>query len=349
MTHPRFKAKVSRSSKSIHWFKERPEARLEQRRKAQLSAEERGVQSDVINLMWIDKDRIVDDMATVARRIGLDVRQIKRIVSSLVSKAIFRRADGYLWCPETLRDVRELCHSSAVAIEDLSEKPAKINETGTTELELALEPSTVSRKSGDDDDDVLRVADAIYELWPDRKAVANPGKVRELTRKATVGATGFEPVAPDELLEAAQRHAVARGPRFVGSLKDWLADGGWKRYAQRTIDRTSPDASNLDWFDDRPRLDAMHAHGLLVPRFLDACERSQGWPADAGDSPTSGTTTELHRKLAGIQGLIGRLEDKFGIEFPPTLHDDAETTATAPANLLACLPRADAFAGRAHA
>lgn len=327
-----------RSRKSIHWFRFFYAVWLEDCRKAQLSPEEAGVYIEFICLMWSDQARIVDDVATIARRLGFDVRQVKRILAQLVAKGLLVRAAGTIWNPRADRDIAQLRDSYRIAKKDLSEKRSKDNKTQPTDLELRLRTSSLAPP---DEAAAAASFDRFWAIWPDSQWKRSKTECRGLYR------TALAQIAPAELEAAAQAHAAKNPGQFAGAPKKWLNVGGWQDYAATCSD--DPDASNLPLWDDADKLRARDAKGHfpVCDWVLNRALKGGGWHPELGPSMASGERTALHDHIARIPGLLDRLEHECGTEIPGWMRDAAAMAAAG--NIVTFVPRASAVDGRASA
>lgn len=307
-----------RARKNIHWFRFFYAVWLEDCRKAQLSPEETGVYIEFICLMWIDQARIVDDVATIARRLGFDIRQVKRILAQLVGKGLLVRAAGTIWNPRAERDLAQLRDSYRVAKKDLSRKPRKNNETDPTDLELRLRTSSVAPP----EPDAAAVSfERFWSIWPESQWKRSKAECLGLYR------TALAQITPAEIEAAALAHAAKNPGQFAGAPKKWLTTGGWQDYAATCSD--DPDASNLPLWDDADKIRARDAKGHFPvwEWVLNRARAGGGWHPELGHSLTSGERTALHDYIVSYPGLIDRLEHECGTEIPGWMRDAADMAA----------------------
>lgn len=313
-----------RARKSIHWFRFFYAVWLEDCRKAQLSPEEVGVYIEFICLMWTDQARIVDDIPTIARRLGFDVRQVKRILAQLVAKGLLVRAAGTIWNPRADGDIAQLRDSYPVANKDLSRKPRKNNNSVPVDLDSDLDPSSSPQQGRDEADEIKSQFEVLWQAWPESEYKSKKTDCLDAYRAAVSGTSGFEPITPAELLAAVEAHARKnrRQPKFAGAPRKWLSNGGWLDYVPaRRVDCAGPEASNLPLWETPERFE--RGGYTFEERLVAKCRKHNGWDPEFGPSPTSGVRTKLHERIACTPGLLRDLE-ALGIEFPSCLQDIAD-------------------------
>lgn len=323
-THNRSVA--NRRPQSIHWFRHKPADQLERHRKGRLHPSLRGMLGDVRDLMWLDLGRLKDEPATIAGRLNVDVRLVKRLLTSLVELGELTRSDGFIWDERTDRDIAELCNSYAGAKKDLSRKARKFNEREGEELDLESDSPTSPQRGRDDGDDNRGQFDAFWRAFPDGEWKDRKADCLIEFRRIVGGQSQHGEITAAELVTAAGEYAAKcrrqRRDFAPEAPLNWLRRGHWLDYAPVQSD-DEHDGNTLPFWDDDAAMDASDADFPLETRAPALCRKRGGWPRDYGPSPTSGERTKLHDRIARTPGLLRQLE-REGIEFPSALQDLAD-------------------------